>query len=468
MLLSSFAIDKVGDFDEGEFSPGYGEENDWSLRASKSGYINILCPTVFVYHIHGHTYGNSRQILIDAHSKIIQKRYPNYEQAVRQFFATDVLLYFRHALFFKGLSESTSVNKILVFDHQLGGGAVKTLNEELEKLSDTFIILITKLSEDYIQISFKYQSLDNIEYKGTYSELIKLLENFNIDRVIINTLAFTGSTVSDKPTQLVLKLLKHFDIQAEFRLHDYHSLCPSINLLNSRNQFCELPELNVCKSCLPKNLNSIEANHILVNEWRDQWEALLENCSQVVCYSQESRDRFLSIYPKASSKTLVTKHLVPPLTIGVPRSGRRPVLDSLRIGVVGNLNVAKGSEVFISLAKTIKTNRDSAVIFSFGSVSNVPSGLPIVGMGPYKYPLDLYVKFQNTDLDVILMPSIWPETYNLVSDELANFGIPIVLFKLGAPYERHSENNLFYFTKFLEGPELLTFIKNLVTDFYNI
>ena len=142
------------------------------------------------------------------------------------------------------------------------------------------------------------------------------------------------------------------------------------------------------------------------------------------------------------------------------------MLSELRIGVVGNLNLAKGSQIVIDLARAIKDMKQSSVIFSFGSIARVPNNLPISGQGPYTYPLDLYIKFKNFDLDVILMPSIWPETYNLVSDELENLRLPIVAFSLGGPFERHANKPQFYFTNIIEGPALLSFIQQAVNDFY--
>jgi GT2 family glycosyltransferase len=44
---------EVGEYNVDKYSIGYGEENDWSMRAMKLGYFVGLAPDVFVSHIHG-------------------------------------------------------------------------------------------------------------------------------------------------------------------------------------------------------------------------------------------------------------------------------------------------------------------------------------------------------------------------------------------------------------------------------
>lgn len=43
---------KIGLYDE-VFGKGYGEENNWSMRAREKGNVNIIVTNLFVYHKHG-------------------------------------------------------------------------------------------------------------------------------------------------------------------------------------------------------------------------------------------------------------------------------------------------------------------------------------------------------------------------------------------------------------------------------
>ena len=50
MAISRRAIGRIGLFDENLFGRGYGEENDFSMRAAAAGLRNVLCDDVYVAH----------------------------------------------------------------------------------------------------------------------------------------------------------------------------------------------------------------------------------------------------------------------------------------------------------------------------------------------------------------------------------------------------------------------------------
>lgn len=57
MAVSRAAIETLGLFDEQTFGRGYGEENDFSLRAAGAGWRNVLCPDAYVVHHGGRSFG---------------------------------------------------------------------------------------------------------------------------------------------------------------------------------------------------------------------------------------------------------------------------------------------------------------------------------------------------------------------------------------------------------------------------
>jgi|GEM_PF-367102 len=74
------ALDVVGYFDE-EFSPGYGEEVDFSQRALGAGFIHVLADDLFVFHKGSQSFGlmNPKRAMIQLqHERIIEQRYPWY------------------------------------------------------------------------------------------------------------------------------------------------------------------------------------------------------------------------------------------------------------------------------------------------------------------------------------------------------------------------------------------------------
>lgn len=77
------ALELVGDFDLA-FSPGYGEEVDFSQRCLRSGLSHVLADEVLVLHHGGVSFAaNGRADPVkEAHEKIIAARYPYYHDAV--------------------------------------------------------------------------------------------------------------------------------------------------------------------------------------------------------------------------------------------------------------------------------------------------------------------------------------------------------------------------------------------------
>jgi GT2 family glycosyltransferase/glycosyltransferase involved in cell wall biosynthesis len=76
------ALDLVGDFDLC-FSPGYGEEVDFSQRCLLYGLVHVAADDVFVLHRSGASLGEdgTANPVKDEHERIIEARYPYYKRA---------------------------------------------------------------------------------------------------------------------------------------------------------------------------------------------------------------------------------------------------------------------------------------------------------------------------------------------------------------------------------------------------
>jgi len=83
MLIRRSALELVGAFDEA-FSPGYGEEVDFSQRCLQRGLCHVLADEVLVRHHGGGSFSaNGRRTPVqDEHERIIAARYPYYPEAV--------------------------------------------------------------------------------------------------------------------------------------------------------------------------------------------------------------------------------------------------------------------------------------------------------------------------------------------------------------------------------------------------
>ncbi len=91
MAIAARAIRRVGLFDEQAFGHGYGEENDFCLRAAGKGLRNVLCDDAYVVHAGGASFG-PLGLKPDAGSmQRLLRKHPGYRQAVEDFIRTDPL-----------------------------------------------------------------------------------------------------------------------------------------------------------------------------------------------------------------------------------------------------------------------------------------------------------------------------------------------------------------------------------------
>ena len=98
MYLRRAAIDDVGVFDADAFGRGYGEENDWCLRATEKGWKHLLCADLFVYHAGGASFGDEAEGYQANALAVISERYPDYERQIAAFIEADPIESARYAV----------------------------------------------------------------------------------------------------------------------------------------------------------------------------------------------------------------------------------------------------------------------------------------------------------------------------------------------------------------------------------
>lgn len=95
MYIRRACLDQIGLFDEALFGRGYGEENDFSMRAGNAGWRNVAATNVFVFHQGSVSFGEDRHALMASGSAALLARHPEYLDQVRSFILADPLAAFR-------------------------------------------------------------------------------------------------------------------------------------------------------------------------------------------------------------------------------------------------------------------------------------------------------------------------------------------------------------------------------------
>jgi len=440
MAFNKKVCDEIGLFDE-VFGKGYGEENDWSMRARKKGYINVVVPNLFVYHKHGGSFkSEEKKKLIENNLRILLQRFPDYEKLVRDFILSDPLKDFRNMVRFKILSEK--YGSILIVDHIFGGGA-NYHREDLIK-SNLMSILVTN--------DFKVRFIDrkyNKEFTYIFSDFEELLDyilkHFNVKEFIINELVGFDNIFDVINTLINLKN-KYKNVLFSFKVHDFYSICPIYTLIDQNLQFCNVPEdINYCFECYKNNeiIDELIPNKKSIGikepedlaEWRKSFSNLLEIVDKVGCFSLSSANILEKAYPHIKDKLIINPHKVKYIRkIQSKNCGD----EKLRIAVIGAINTVKGGHVVYNLADYIQNNNSDIEIHLFGDITPKYLHKRIFYHGRYNRE-ELPKIIEENCIDLIFIPSICPETFSYTTEEAIMMDIPVAVFNIGAPAERVRE-----------------------------
>lgn len=91
MFIRRAALRQLGGFDAATFGRGYGEENDFCLRAESMGWRNVLCDTAYVVHLGGASFGPLDIAPNGDNLARLLARWPDYNERVARFILADPL-----------------------------------------------------------------------------------------------------------------------------------------------------------------------------------------------------------------------------------------------------------------------------------------------------------------------------------------------------------------------------------------
>jgi glycosyltransferase involved in cell wall biosynthesis len=218
-------------------------------------------------------------------------------------------------------------------------------------------------------------------------------------------------------------------------IHDYFAVCPSFVLLDADGRYCGIPDISRCNECLPRHAASFVAlsPRTDMGAWRSLWGRCLAAADEIRCFSEASRALVLRAYPRLDpARITVTPHAIE----FVP--ARRPRFEPggpLVIGVVGEISPQKGARVVEEMIDRIEREAIDARVVVVGLLHSARKSPRLKVTGPYKRD-DLVDLIERNGINMLLFPSIWPETFSYVVGEMMTLAMPIVAFDLGAPAER--------------------------------
>lgn len=327
-------------------------------------------------------------------------------------------------------------NIVLVIDHDLGGGA-NHYRERLvaEKIGEgaTVFILSSRIATLSCVLMVRNTHRQKCFAIPGIDFMLDMAEQLQIREVIYNTgVTFTHP---EKLPALIAKLKSRYSLRLTLLVHDFFMVCSSHFLIDDAGEYCGIPEIARCQTCLaenPQDFSSLFRSRDIV-QWRDLWWSAIGLADEIRVFSDSSLELLQKAYPLLdASRVVVTPHAMTYLAHGktVPS-----FTASLRIGVVGQIGYHKGADIVRNLACEIKARGLDIQIVVIGTIEAQCERSIVSETGPYRHD-KLPELIERSGVNIMFFPSIWPETFSYVVQELIEFGLPVACFDLGAPAER--------------------------------
>jgi lipopolysaccharide biosynthesis protein/glycosyltransferase involved in cell wall biosynthesis len=336
---------------------------------------------------------------------------------------------------------------VCIIDHNWGGGANEYRATRIQQyLQAGQAVLLATYNQRTCLVEL--EAMHGSAHLSFTANNLRELEDSRfprLDRIIINELIswMTGST--GMPTNLIgdiprivgqiVGLARTHTAAMEYMFHDFFSVCPSLNLLDKNYKFCGIPaDPKHCDACLKNNshLCSSLPKGFTIDGWRAAWKELIINAEKLVFFSESTRRIVERAYPVKPEQVEIVSH-TPLIEYAYPI--RIPKNGGMTIAVVGNICKHKGGDIVIEVARLLLNDEPTARVVVIGEIEAypIPSNMLVTG----KYVREkLPELLEHYHVTVGLMPSICPETFSYVTQELMALALPLVCFDLGAPAER--------------------------------
>lgn len=438
MGMNKSAISQIGLFDAATFSKGYGEENDWCQRAIEIGYRNIHVENLFVYHKHGGSFlTEEKKQLIKKNSLLLLKKHPNYNVDVANYCQVDPQLKIRTYMMLQLIIKYKASAVKLFITHNIGGGAENYLQKRKKvEIFDNNAVIIVKY--DYVKglylLDIFYKEYQFHYYLSNFEELDTILNILSVDSIYINELV-SYPKLYEKLISII-KLKNKYNCELIMLVHDYYAVCPVLNLLDTDNSYCRVPNIDICESCIAKNTSKQYMDYISMKKWRSGWNYFLKQCNEIVVFSQSTKMIFEKAYAILGKCVIVPHELefMPQINKSYKTTQR------INIGLIGVLSNHKGISIINSMLKIIEKQDLNIKIILIGySLEKIESS-NFMETGKYTSGMLPNLVLQY-DIDIFMISSICPETFSYTTSEVMQMGYPIAAFDLGAPAERIEKYN---------------------------
>lgn len=439
MYVRRECLDAVGMLREDVFAQGYGEENDFCLRARARGWRHVAAPGVYVAHRGGASFGATRETLMARNLEVLETLHPGYRALVAAHVAADPLAPARARLDAARL-EGARRPAVLLLGHDSAGGVERAMAARVAELaaagrralllrpvrdprgSDTLpgiVVLGEGIGRDTPNLRFALPE--------GMAALTRQLRRLRVEAVEVHHLLGHPPAVMELPARL--------GVPYEVVVHDYAWICPRISLMGAEGHYCGEPaDPAECDACVARTGAHFGAG-LGVAALRARSAAWFAGARAVRTPSADAAARLRRYFPA------LVAQVARPEEDGQGKGGGRaspPGGARTRVCVVGGIGPEKGFEILLACARDA-AERDLPLEFVL--VGHAPDDAALLESGrvfvtgPYARA-EAVAEIAAQRAHFAFLPSVVPETWCFVLGEIWQAGLEAVAFDLGAQAER--------------------------------
>ena len=441
MYVRRACIDDVGAFDAESFPRGYGEENDFCVRASRAGWTHVIDDATLIYHCRSASFGTEREELVQAGRAVIDTRYPEYKPAITAFLGDPRVQRARQRLGDGRLSGPIRPRVLFVISTTTGG-TPQTNDDLMRALQERYETYLLVCDSRRLQLRLVTENEEHTRERhdlgrrimpfphvsDEYDAFLKqLLIDYSIELVHIRHIAWHSLNLT--------AVCSNLQIPVVFSFHDFYCICPTIKLLDENLTYCGgvcTSTTGDCKAELWHPADFPKLKHEGVYAWQDRMRETLSHCDVFVTTSDSAMTQILRNYPELEHRPFLVIPHGRNLTFDRVVTENQEIVRPTKILVPGNIGVPKGALLVEQLLSIDAERRFEFHILGRTNIV-VRDGLVLHGA----YDRDGFGRMVGEigpSIGMIL--SIWPETHCHTLTELWSSGLPVVALDFGALGER--------------------------------
>lgn len=437
------ALDDVGPFDEQRFPRGYGEENDWSMRARGRSWKLTLAPHVIVRHERGASFGSARDELLAQARVTMAELHPEYRLLVRRWQYSQPMKRMRQEAAVAcrvAIGEAIRPRRLYVI-HVSSGGTPETNRDLMMALADeqeSFLLaaapnLLTlyQLRGDHLAPVEEWRPSSPFTlHEDWRADLAAYLTRLVIDRSfeLIHV-----RHLLNQPLRTVTEVAARLGIPLVVSTHDFYFVCPSVHLLDGEGRYCGgvcTSSSSTCSLPTPFVRSATNLKHREVYTWRERAEASLSHAQAIIATTPSALAVHAQHFPALQPRMRVIEHgRSVDLRSQRPLSARRP--GPLRVFAPAHWAAPKGIDLLHEIIER------TGPLIEWHVAGRRSDRIHPDAISHGEYARDAIGELiEELDPDFVGLFSVWPETYSHTLTEAWAAGVPVLATDLGAFSDR--------------------------------